>query len=288
MRQLDRGNWIAAIVLIAACQSVFGQQLLPLWNGSFAAQNQNYQFTMVGADPATSNATTNVNVYIIPLTVTFDSTTCASGQNTFSPSTKVSNGNTVTQNVVASPVFTAIPFSQGGNQTMQYIDAFQRANFWLSIQQHSTPHYHLNLTPVVLNPQSVEVSSSTGGASDNTFYGGCVGAVANSFTNQLLALLPNSGAQTDGVAFFLTDDVFLGYYAGGGWHPSGGGAHFPPAFTGNGQLQTWLWATYNDGQCGNNPCLFADVTDVTHEVAEWADDPLFGNTTPCGQSGSRR
>src|SRR6185437_10444385 len=45
-----------------------GHSQLPQWNGSFTDHlSQTVNFTMVGADPAASNATTRVKVFIIPV-----------------------------------------------------------------------------------------------------------------------------------------------------------------------------------------------------------------------------
>ena len=57
---------------------------------------------------------------------------------TYDPSHVLSNGNTVTTNTVTSPVFdSTTTYVQGGVNvgTTQYIDAYQRANFWGTVQQ---------------------------------------------------------------------------------------------------------------------------------------------------------
>lgn len=58
----------------------------------------------------------------------------------------LSNGKTVIQNTVASPIVdSTATYTQGGVDagTTQYIDAFQRANFWGTVQTSS--NYHLLL-----------------------------------------------------------------------------------------------------------------------------------------------
>ena len=37
------------------------------WSGSFTTRNQTYNFSMVGTDPANTNTSTTVTVYIIPV-----------------------------------------------------------------------------------------------------------------------------------------------------------------------------------------------------------------------------
>ena len=92
-----------------------------------------YPFTMVGGDPS-STGTTTVTTYLIPFKLVFQasdqSQACGSAPVTFDPYKVLSNGQAVVDNVISSPIFTPVPFSQGSGDTLQYIDAFQRANFW--------------------------------------------------------------------------------------------------------------------------------------------------------------
>src|SRR5438270_733746 len=46
---------------------------LQTWNGSFIYQGKSNAFTMVGTDPSSSNVTTTVPVFIIPLKVVLTS-----------------------------------------------------------------------------------------------------------------------------------------------------------------------------------------------------------------------
>src|SRR5215472_4745308 len=88
---------------------------------------------MVGRAPSTGTSTT-VAAEIIPIKIVITDT---SGVTTaFDAAHVLSNGETVTANTVASPIFTVIPFTSGGVSmgTTQYLDAFQRANFWGTVQ----------------------------------------------------------------------------------------------------------------------------------------------------------
>jgi hypothetical protein len=101
---------------------------LQTWNGSFNYQGTNYTYNMVGTAPS-SNASTTVQVYVIPLKVVI---TRRRTKTTFDPAHVLSNGKTVTNNTVGSPIFnSSTTYVQGGVNvgTTQYIDAFQRANF---------------------------------------------------------------------------------------------------------------------------------------------------------------
>jgi len=116
---------------------------LQTWNGSFTYKGKSYTYNMVGTAPST-NTTTTVPVFLIPLKVVI---TASNGtKTTFDPAHVLTNGKTVTQNTVASPIFdSTTTYVQGGVDvgTTQYIDAFQRANFWGMLPANST--YHLLL-----------------------------------------------------------------------------------------------------------------------------------------------
>ena len=92
-------------------------------------------------------------VYIIPIKMVYGPT---NGNRTFDPKTHVlSNGKTVINNIIASPIFNpGVNFTQGGTNlgTTQYIDAFQRGNFWKYV--HTFTGYHVLLgKPAVLAEQ---------------------------------------------------------------------------------------------------------------------------------------
>ena len=98
----------------------------------------------------------------------------------------------------------------------------------------------------------------------------------NWFDAQLPALMSKLGIQPHTFPIFLTYDVYLTQGGGcciGGYHSSEGSVSNP---------QSYAEATYVD-----HPGAFSqDVSALSHEVGEWADDPLTvnynGNNTPCG------
>jgi len=240
---------------------------LPTWNGSFTYSGHNYSYQMVGTAPST-NASTTVQVYIIPIKVVI--TARNGSQTTFDPSHVLSNGKTVIQNTVASPIFdSTTTYVQGGVNvgTTQYIDAFQRANFWGTVS--SNPNYHLLLGgPTVLAEQTLSPSSRQG--TTGRPFGFTAGEVSiNWFDTQINSLITKLGIQPNTLPIFLTYDVYLtqGGCCIGGYHSATG-------------AQAYMHATYVDvvGQFAQ------DVSALSHEVGEWADDPLLngGNNSPCG------
>ena len=248
---------------------------LQTWNGSFNYQGTNYTYNMVGTAPST-NASTTVQVYVIPLKVVI--TPRRGSQTTYDPSHVLSNGKTVTTNTTTSPIFnSSTTYVQGGVNvgTTQYIDAYQRANFWGTVQ--SNPNYHLLLGgPTVLAEQTLSPPSRYG--TTGSPFGFKAGLVdINWFDAELQSIISKfSQIQPNTFPIFLTYDVYLtesGQCCIGGYHSSEGSVSNP---------QAYAHATYVD-----HPGDFAqDVSALSHEAGEWADDPLVvntnGNNTPCG------
>jgi hypothetical protein len=228
---------------------------------------------MVGTAPSTNTSTT-VPVYIIPLKIVIKKFLSSV---TYDPQHVLSNGKTVVQNTVASPIFdSTTTYIQGGVNvgTTQYIDAFQRANFWGTVQNASS--YHLLLgSPTVLAEQTLNPPSYYGRT--GTEFGFTAGLVdINWFDAQVQALITSLGIQPNTLPIFLTYDVYLTQNLQcciGGYHSSEGNAS---------NLQSYSHFTYVD----HVGAFAQDVSALSHEVGEWADDPLVvnssGNNTPCG------
>jgi len=246
---------------------------LPTWNGSFTYGGTNYTYNMVGTAPS-SNASTTITTYIIPVKIVI--TARNGSRTTFDPQHVLSNGKTVVTNTTSSPIFQNLTYTQGGVNvgTTQYIDAFQRANFWGTVQ--SATNYHVLLGgPTVLAEQTLSPPTRYGKLGSP--FGFTAGLVdINWFDAQLPTIMSNLGVQPNTFPIFLTYDVYLtqnGQCCIGGYHSSEGNI---------GNLQSYSHATYVD-----HPGDFAqDVSALSHEVGEWMDDPLTvnynGNNTPCG------
>src|SRR6202795_34512 len=249
---------------------------LTQWNGTFKdLTGRTVNYTMVGTDPTTTNLTTKTPVYIFPVKMVYGA---ANGNHTFDPKTHVlSNGKTVIKNIVASPIFNhGVNFTQGGTNlgTPQYIDAFQRGNFWSTVASHSSYHVFLG-APVILPEQTINVPPGLGSVMNNPFGSGIVGTYdINAFDAQLQTWMAAQSKITPGVLpLFITYDVFLtsggccigGYHSANGAQPGG---------------QTYAHATYVD-----SPGSFSqDVSALSHEIGEWVDDPFVDNNVNCNDN----
>src|SRR5208283_4950357 len=137
---------ILALTLVAAfCLSSFAvaedTDTMPA-HPRFTINNQNYNYVMVGNNPD-QNDTALITTWIIPVKLVL------SDGSVWDP--LAGGPMSPIARTVLSPVFDMTTnYTQGGVDvgTTQYIDAFQRANFWSTVQ--SAQNYHLLLaTPTV-------------------------------------------------------------------------------------------------------------------------------------------
>lgn len=243
---------------------------LQTWAGTFTYQNQTNHFTMVGTDPSSTNVTTTIPVFIVPVRLGYKG---SNGSKTiFDPTTAVlPNGKTVLQNTLDSPIFNSgIDFVQGGTDlgNTQYIDAYQRGNFWTNVMTNTNYHVLLG-TPTVLPTRTLIVPAADGMVA--TEFGVKVGlADINYFDSQINKVITHyTQIQPNSIVIFITYDAYLTEFGGcciGGYHSA----------TGN---QTYAHFTYID----HTGVFSQDVSALSHEIGEWMDDPLINNTQgACG------
>ena len=250
---------------------------LSQWNGSFKDTLGNkVRFTMAGPNPATSNATTTIPVVIVPLKLVYGS---KNGNETFDPTKHIVQGttSTVLKMILNSPLLKSnVKFVQGGVNLgkTQYIDAYQRGNFWNSVATNSAYHVLLG-SPTVLPTQTIKVTRAQGFVTTNPFGATDVGLMdINAFDAQLQSYIATfSGIHPDVLPIFVTYNIYL---TGGGCCI--GGYHNANAPEPSGQ--TYAYATFVD-----EPGSFSqDVSALSHEIGEWMDDPFVDNTVECADN----
>jgi hypothetical protein len=257
---------------------------IPLWSYSIKSplDNNTYSGTMVGRSPFFHGArTTNVPTIIVPLKIVF------SGGATFDPTatdSTCSPSGTPLNLTQHSPLFTALDITMGGVDmgVTQYIDAFQRANFFTNVSPTGS-RYHTALSPVTtLAAVTINVPAGDGWVFSDSGFGGCGGTIGvmniNWFdpeiTGTIMPSLAASGVgpttfpiflmknvvMTSGTPSFPSNCCILGYH----------GAFGSP-------LQTYSPVDYDTSG------IFSGVSTVTamsHEIGEWMDDPVGNNPTP--------
>jgi len=246
---------------------------LQTWNGTFQYQGNTDHFTMVGTDPSATNVTTTYTVYVIPVKIGIKN---SSGQITyFDPLTKLSNGQTAVQNMIASPIFQNQDYTIGGTDlgNTQFEDAYQRGNFWTDVMTNT--NYHLLLKPTVL-PEVTVVVPTNKGKTGNQFGVNVAEVDYNWFDAQVQAGLPKLkqvGPNT--LPLIMAYNTYWTELGGlicciGGWHNAYGNANTPQTYS-----------IY--GYTNSSTAFASDVSALSHELGEWIDDPYVNNVQgACG------
>jgi hypothetical protein len=244
------------------------------WTSSF--DNRNFSTVIVGVDPRTPNASTTVTVAIFPIKMVYGAT---NGNMTFDPSTPYFGTYSTTEMIGMSPIFRGeFDFTQGGTDLgkTQYIDAYQRGNFWEAIQHNR--RYHVLLSKVTGPEQTFNVPASEGNVIPNPWSGIPTGtADINWFDQQLQTVLAKySQIQPNVLPLFITENVYLtsGGCCIGGYHSANGNA--PGG-------QTYSYST--SIQQAAVPVFSQDIGALSHELGEWLMDPFTTNPSPCPSNG---
>ncbi|HEY8815723.1 MAG TPA: hypothetical protein VIP57_11555 [Candidatus Dormibacteraeota bacterium] len=262
---------------------------VPHWSSSFTdpTNGVTYPFTMVGSDPSLEQST-SVDTRIVPLSLTF----VAAAQNVSvlnipplhyypTPVAVTMDGTDNVANTIASPVFTPASFEISGDSGVQFGDAFARAQFG-----KVGTDYHVKLDqPDVADTVSIQVPEAMGVAVLNPL-GVLVGRVDSTwFRGQLAALIDEMKLKPTTLPIFLTNNV--GLYSDGsylhcctlGGHGAGSPASdVPISLEGKDKIRTFVYATYitPNGFSGfpNLYAGFSDIHALSHEIAEWIDNPF--------------
>jgi hypothetical protein len=262
---------------------------VPHWSSSFKdPTNQvRYPFTMVGSDPRRGESTT-VATWIIPLSFTFvagpqDVSVLNISPANFPPNGYVATAQNATMNgadnvadTIASPIFTPTDFPISSDTGVQFGDAFARAQFG----KVGTGYHVILGQPRVSETVSIQVPESQGVAvlsPGNVM----VGRVDSTwFKEQLAALIDDMNLKPTILPIFLTNNVVL--YSGGnylqlslGGHGAGSPAsNAPISLKGKDKIRTFVFAAYlTPNGLSRNPAI-SDIQALSHEVAEWIDNPF--------------
>jgi hypothetical protein len=211
-----------------------------------------------------AHAATNVPVKIIPISFNFAGAIISPANVPCGDTT-----NAITR-VQDSPLFTSTPLNEPSVGTTQFTDVFQRANFWNFVSTVS-PNYHVMLQPVsTLANIVIDVPSTIAASSLSNLI--CpaerILTIPISFMNTVITQILQTGQiSPDTLPVFLTYNTIF-------TTPQGLALGYHTSF-GN---QTVVVASYL-GLGFSSPGNVDDDSDVrllSHELAEWMNDP-FGN-----------
>jgi hypothetical protein len=182
---------------------------------------------------------------------------------------------------IASPIFTPTTFPISGDSGVQYGDAFARAQFG----KVGTGYHVILGRPRVAERVSIRVPESKGVAVLNPL-GVLVGRVdATWFRERLAELIHEMNLKPTILPIFLTNNVVL-YQDSDyrhccvlGGHGAGSPAsNAPISLAGKDKIRTFVYAAYlTPNTLPRFPAPYAGVSDInslSHEIAEWIDDPF--------------
>jgi len=297
----------------------FSANTLPFWTFNIrgSRDGDHHLGVMVGHDPFHSPGTSNIPTYIVPITfrthtvaTAYDPTTgfysTAPGDTTIGPNKNDNTcmappNNNPLRVVQQSPVFNPAHFVFGATDvgSTQYIDAFQRANFWNALGRNAD-EYHVLLSPVTtLPPIFIDVPANEGIALTDpnlfvvaynfTFCAPLVLVDVNWFdsylTSTVIPALAKAGVGPTNLPIFTSyntawpvgDVTFIGNCCAGGYHGSTG----VPLLD-----QTYSVVDFDTTGWFAGPVTGLSTEVLSHEIGEWMDDPFGANeTAPWGGTG---
>jgi hypothetical protein len=290
--------------LKALSTTIGGADVLPTtrtvahWHGQTAdpSNGVTYGYNMVGADPSTctgSACDVTVEADITPIVVnigglTFDASAVV-GATLASPQFGLNDYGSTPFATAGAPNVPRGPggvLSQGdAGLHLQLEDATMRAQF----NKTGSSTYHLRLNPHVLPAVTINVPQNQGGVLVSGR--GVLGASVDIgwWSSQIKNL--ETKADPTHLPIYLTNQVFLhlgkditnccviGYH---GTNPTGRGGASGNG-NGNQPVQTFAWASYVQPGFyarpdGGTAWALQDIHALSHEIAEWGDDPFVNNT----------
>jgi hypothetical protein len=237
---------------------------LPTWQFTYTYSGTNYSDQFVGTNPS-GGASTTIPTYIIPVYLVLK----APGTVNTNPEATLSNGRTVVANTVDSPIFdSTTTYTQGKVDvgTTQYEDAVQRASLWGTVSSNTGYHVLLG-APTIEALQTIDVPKADGKTA--TDFGVKVANVdINWLDPKLQKLLKTLKIPVDSLPIFITTQTYLtssGECCIGGYHNYN-------------NTQAYSMFTYIQ----TSGTFSQDVSALSHEAAEWINDPEVDNNSPCG------
>lgn len=257
---------------------------IPLWSSSITVGGVKYDYQMVGTDPVAKPVASKVKTVIVPVKFIFQTvgggTLAVNDPSARNPA--CSPAGTPLKLTQGSPIFKSLRnFTVGGTNigTGQFASLFQRANFWKYVQ-NSKSKYQVTLSPVVTT-KTMTVTIQGGAPLTSTGCGGKLGYIEMGWWRSYVegTLFPQLAKLGHGpgehILFLLADVVMYDTAPNNcctlGFHGSFDNPNFGNAF------QTYSVNDYDTSRLFGGS---SDVSILSHEIAEWMNDPAGRNLTP--------
>ena len=246
-----------------------------------------FTYVMAGKNPAikVANASSSVKTILVPVAIKF------SNGDTWDPTVADScdPGASALVRTQKSPIFVAQPWTWGGKAigNGQATDAFQRAEFWKFAQPSgANPSYGVSLS-MTTGPKVTITVPNADAATESNFKHCGNGLVAginisflqNTIQNTVIPALASHGVNPSVLPIFLLHNVVEYITTTSNCCVLG----FHSAFNHAGGIQTYGISEYDNG---GTFTAVSDTSVMSHEVAEWQNDPYVNNATkPWGHIG---
>lgn len=241
---------------------------VPSFSSSVVSRGKLYKFTMVGSNPFLRNAKkVTIPVQVIPVRFDFPDGTVLDPA---APSSGCAgDGTTPLDLTLESPLFQNYDYGGGGRQ---FVEEIRRLEFWSFVGPgRINPGYSVRLA--VSSPTSLHFTLPEGYQTKLARCGRVGFIDYGSWKATLLQLMPQlrkAGVSTKTFPIFL----FLNVITDLGDSGQAAGFH---TWIDSAGLQTYGVAMYDTTQISS---ASQDVSALSHEIAEWYDDPLGNNPTP--------
>jgi len=245
---------------------------VPYYAASFSHGGKTYPYTSIGTDPRTSTATTHVPVTFVPVRINmsdgaYSYPTGAIGQTTgsllFNNRAIPINGPSVTRQIA------------GSEEYAQYGDATLRSSYWKYVSANGAKWNVLLDQPTTTSLRTISVPSGQGswyGPDSNGYY---VMVVNNTWYEKKLNSVVASMSAKSLVVFLTYDVVGCSDYTNLSTCGTGG---FHSMMVNTSGTHTYAWGSWLDSSVAGTG--FADTAPMSHEVAEWLNDPFLNDVVP--------
>ncbi len=269
-----------------AAQAALAVKKFTQFKATVTVGTKTFTYVMAGKNPAikVTNPSATIKTVLVPVIIKFPDgkvwnptkiDSCDSGASPLSRTQK-------------SPIFVSRSWTWGGTPigTGQVTDAFQRAEFWQFAQPSGiNPAYGVKLSLTTIKPVTIKVPGTQAAEARISCGNHRVGAININWLDPhiqkvVIPSLATKGVNPSVLPIFLLHNVLeyiktpsnccvLGYHN---------------AFSRTTGVQTYGLAMYNNS--GIVPLNNAkNVAVLSHEVAEWQDDPYTNNHTPAWKAG---
>jgi hypothetical protein len=263
---------------ITAAQARAGTTV-PEYTASVKVGTKTFTYKIVGKNPAikVTNPSTTVKAEIVPLIMKF------SNGDTWNPTKADScdSGASPLARTQNSPIVKTQAWKFGATSigTAQYVDAFQRAEFWKFAKPTGiNPGFHVKLSfttlpAVTVNVPNADAAEGTTGCGNGLLGAAEINWLDNHLQTVVIPSLASKGVGTTTFPVFLLHN-FVEYVNTTanccvlGYHNT---------FNTSAGAQTYGLAMYdNSGDFTGSK----DISALSHEVGEWQNDPNTVNPTP--------